>query len=317
MQILISFLVFCSILAFLLGLFFSVRNWAASRSRIRSRLVPAEENRIPSEAKLANIRQSRSLTRDGAYASRLITLNKLILQSGTMMGFAGLICVAAVCVAVPYAIAFFAGFDLFVQLIAGLVCGIALPLILLRTMRDRRHRRFEAQLPEAIDTIVRSLKAGHGISAAISTASKRLPDPIGAEFRFTAAEMAFGLDLETAMVNLYERVGQPDLSLLSLAVTIQSKTGGNLAEILANMSRVIRDRMRLRMKARALSAQSRVSAYILTALPLLLFFVLWLVSPGYYGDIWNETSVKPLLVGALFWMMLGDYIMYRMARIRV
>jgi tight adherence protein B len=119
------------------------------------------------------------------------------------------------------------------------------------------------------------------------------------------------------MVNLHSRVGQADLGLLSLAVSIQSKTGGNLAEILTTMSRVIRSRLRLRRKARALASEARVSAYILSALPILLFGILWLISPGYYGEIWSNVYAKYVLTGAVFWMLLGDYIMYRMARIRV
>jgi tight adherence protein B len=316
-QNLISFVVFCSTLAFVLGIYLAAKDWVARRGRIRSRLITADEKRITSEAKLFDYRQSRSLTRDGGYASPLISLNKLILQSGTTLGFSGLVFAALACAAVSYAIAYLAGFALFMRLLAAIACGIALPIMLLLAMRNRRHHRFEEQLPEAIDTIVRSLRAGHTISMAISTVSKHLPDPIGAEFRLTAAEMAFGLDLETAMINFYERVGQPDLSLLSLAVTIQSKTGGNLAEILSNMARVVRERMKLRMKVRALSAESRVSAYILTALPPLVFGILLIIAPGYYGDVWHGSYVKPVLGGALFWMILGHYIMARMARIRV
>ena len=103
-----------------------------------------------------------------------------------------------------------------------------MPFTVLRAMRDGRQRKFEEQLPEAIDTLVRGLKAGHAVSVAVSSVGKNLPDPIGAEFRLTAAEMTYGLDLETAMANLHTRVGQPDLGLIALAVSIQSKTGGNL-----------------------------------------------------------------------------------------
>ena len=209
------------------------------------------------------------------------------------------------------------GWAFVIQALSAIACGVVLPIVALRAMREGRLSRFEEQLPEAIDTIVRGLRAGHAISVAISAVSQHMPDPIGIEFKLTAAEMAYGLDLETAMINLHTRVGQPDLGLLSLAVSIQSKTGGNLAEILKTMSSVIRGRLKLRRKARALASEARVSAYILTGLPILLFGILWIISPGYYGEVWGNVYAKYTLAGATFWMLLGDYIMYRMARIRV
>jgi tight adherence protein B len=105
--------------------------------------------------------------------------------------------------------------------------------------------------------------------------------------------------------------------LLALSVSIQSQTGGNLAEILSGMSRIIRERFKLRRKAHALASEARVSAYVLTALPVLLLGLLWLISPGYYGDIWEKDYAQPVLGGAIVWMLVGDYIMYRMSRIRV
>jgi tight adherence protein B len=113
------------------------------------------------------------------------------------------------------------------------------------------------------------------------------------------------------------RVGQPDLSLLVLAISIQSKMGGNLAEILSNLSRVIRDRFKLRRKAKSLSAEGRYSAIFLSIIPIVLFSILWVISPSFYGQIWNEPIVKPALGGALAWMMLGNFVMYRMVKFNV
>ncbi len=152
---------------------------------------------------------------------------------------------------------------------------------------------------------------------AVAAVGRNMADPIGAEFRLTGAEVTYGLDLETAMVNLSSRVGQPDLALIVLAVSIQSKTGGNLAEILSNLSRVVRERLKLRRRAQALSAEGRFSAYLLTGLPIALFLVLKFISPNYYGDVWTAPYVRPILAGSIFWMLIGDYVMYRMVRIKV
>jgi tight adherence protein B len=123
--------------------------------------------------------------------------------------------------------------------------------------------------------------------------------------------------METAMVNLRSRVGQADLSLLVLAVSIQAKMGGNLAEILSNLSKVIRDRFKLRRKAKALSAEGRYSAVFLSIMPIALFGIFWLISPSYYGLVWNEPLLKPVLVAAVLWMILGNLIMYRMVKFNV
>jgi tight adherence protein B len=144
-----------------------------------------------------------------------------------------------------------------------------------------------------------------------------MPDPIGTEFAIVADEMTYGLDLEAAMKNLHRRVGQQDLGLLVAAVGLQGKTGGNLAEILSNLSNVIRDRLRMRLKIKALSAEARFSALILSILPLAIFCILSVIAPTYYGQVWHVAIVKPLLVAAAVWMMLGNIIMYRMVRFEI
>src|SRR5262249_28587537 len=160
---------------------------------------------------------------------------------------------------------------------------------------DRRQMKFEEQLPDAIDVLVRSLKAGHALPAAIAAAGKHMPDPIGGELSLTAAEVSYGLDLETAMINLRSRVGQAGLALIVLAVSVQSKTGGNLAEVLTNLSKIIRERFKLRRKAYALAAEGRFSAILLSILPIALFGLLRFISPSYYGDIAGNEFVKPVL----------------------
>ena len=140
----------------------------------------------------------------------------------------------------------------------------------LKFRRNRRHKIFGVQLPEALELITRSLKAGHPVPVAISMVSREMPDPIGTEFGVVADEVTYGSDLVSALHNLYERVGQEDLPLFVTAVSIQSSSGGNLREILDGLSATIRDRGKLKRKVRAISTEGRMSAYILTAVPCLL-----------------------------------------------
>jgi tight adherence protein B len=194
----------------------------------------------------------------------------------------------------------------------GLIIGASVPMLVLKIARTTRQRTFISQLPDALDVIVRSLRSGHPVPVALNMVGKELSDPIGTEFGITVDEMTYGLEIEQALRNLNERVGHQDLSLLVTAVSLQTSTGGNLTEILGNLSKVIRDRFQLRRKVRSLSAEGRISAYGLTALPIIIFFVINFQNPAYYGDAWNEPIFIPALVVISVWSLIGDLIMYKM-----
>jgi tight adherence protein B len=193
------------------------------------------------------------------------------------------------------------------------VAAIVAPIIGLKIMRIRYLRAFEAQLPEAIDTLIRSLKAGHPVSASLRLV-RNLPAPIGEAFAIVSDEVTYGLDLETAMRNMQARVDQQDVALLVSAISLQVKTGGNLAELLERLSKVIRERQRMRLKARALSAEARFSAIALSVLPILLFALLQFIAPGFYGGIWKDWLVVPALSIGAVWLVIGNVIMFRMVR---
>jgi tight adherence protein B len=269
------------------------------------------------QKELRGIMRERSLSPEGHYSIPIIPLNKLILQSGVTVGLYGVMASMVCLFAATYLVVFVLQKSHFLAFAAGCLAGMGGPLMVLKSLRTRRQRRFEEQLPDAIDVLVRSLRAGHAIPLAINTVARQMPDPVGAEFAITASELTFGLDLETALVNLRSRVGQADLGLMVLAVSIQSKMGGNLAEILSNLAHVIRGRFRLRRKARALSAEGRFSAVALSIIPIILFAVLWLISPSYYGQVWNEPMVKPILLASAGWLVIGNVIMYRMVRFAI
>lgn len=315
-EALIPLLVFVAVLLGINGGLLAIASRRSYRRGVNRRLGGLEFE-ATGRKDLANILRERSLSPDGHYSMSVIPLNRLILQSGATVGFSGVLATMVSLFAAFYLLAFALQRSHLVALAAGMLVGIGLPLLVLRWMRDRRRRRFEEQLPDAIDVLVRSLKAGHAIPVAINTVARQMPDPLGAEFALTAGELTYGLDLETALVNLRSRVGQVDLGLLVLAVSIQSKLGGNLAEILSNLSGVIRGRFKLRRKARALSAEGRFSAVALSLLPIILFAVLWVISPGYYGQVWHEPIVRIGLALALLWLLIGNIIMYRMVRFAI
>ena len=200
---------------------------------------------------------------------------------------------------------------------AALFCCTLLPLLVLKFKRGRRQKKFGAQFPDALDIIVRSLRAGHPVPIAITMVAREMADPIGTEFGIVADEITYGADLETGMRNLYFRIGQDDLPLFVTAVAIQSSTGGNLGEILENLSGVIRQRFKMRRKIRALASEGRASAMILSSLPILMFLVIQVVTPDFYASVWHEDLTKIALAGAAGWMLIGNFIMFRMVNFRI
>jgi tight adherence protein B len=170
----------------------------------------------------------------------------LLLQSGLSIGFGRLMLLIALGMIAAFGGAMMFDGKLSHAAGAALFCGLVLPLLVLKFLRSRRQKKFGAQFPDAIDVIVRSLRAGHPVPIAITMVAREMQDPIGSEFGIVTDEITYGADLETAMRSLYFRVGSDDLPLFVTAVAIQGSTGGNLGEILENLSAVIRQRFKMR-----------------------------------------------------------------------
>jgi len=146
--------------------------------------------------------------------------------------------------------------------------------------------------------------------------AREMPDPVGTEFGMLADELSFGLDLRTALNNLYRRVGQPDLQFLTVSLSIQSQTGGNIAEILSRLSQLMRKRSEMRLKIRALSAEGRASAVFLSAFPFLLIFVINVFSAKYFDSVRSSQIFEPAVIIGLGLLLVGNIIMYRMVNFK-
>ena len=294
-------------------LFFSAASYRSNVNR-RLRLM---NNQVDRQAILIQLRRERGLTGTGDFRLPLVYLNRLILQSGLSMGLVKFGIASAVAAVMVFAGSLAMQFSFFEAAIITAVAAFALPFLVLRFLRGRRQKKFGEQFPDAIDVIVRSLRAGHPIPVAIAMVGREMPDPIGGEFGMIADEVTYGADMETAMRSLYHRVGQDDLPLFVTAVAIQGSTGGNLGEILQNLSSVIRLRFKMRRKIRALAAEGRFSALLLSGLPIGMFFILKAIAPDYYGKIWHEDMTKVGLALGGAWMLFGNFIMYRLVNFRI
>lgn len=209
-------------------------------------------------------------------------LHTIFIQSGLHFGGTYFrLAIAGLSTVITTAITIAFGFHL-INLVFGLAGTVILVIMFVKRTRDRRMLRFSEQLPEVLDIIVRSLRAGHPLPISMSLVAREMPDPAGTEFGIASDEVTYGLALPAAMQNLSLRVGDPDLMFVVMSTSVQAQTGGNLTEILARLSKLIRDRFKLRRKVRALSAEGRFSALALTVLPILLFGVVNLMSPKYY-----------------------------------
>ena len=203
-----------------------------------------------------------------------------------------------------------------IMVLAGLILG-SIPFFYLVIKKKRRIDKFDSQLPDALDLISRALRAGHAFSTSLRMVANEFDDPLGTEFERTMDEINFGIDAGQALRNLLLRIDSPDLKFFVISIILQKETGGNLAEILGNISRLIRERFKLYGKIRALSAEGRLSAIVLIAIPFLVAIALSLLNPKYIRVLITDPIGKFLIAMALGMMILGIIVMRRMIQIKV
>ena len=199
---------------------------------------------------------------------------------------------------------------------AGAACGW---LCIHRVQRRaaKRMATFQRQLPDALDLAARALRAGHSFNSGLKMVADECPDPIGPEFRKTLDEINFGLSVESAMYHLVQRVDCPDLKFFVVSVNIQRETGGNLAEIVTNIAALVRERFKLHGKVRVLSAEGRLSAWVLTALPFLAAGAIFAMNPEYLTKLLSHPVGRSMLMGAGIIMAFGILVIKRLVIIKV
>lgn len=209
---------------------------------------------------------------------------------------------------------------LFLSIWSGLLSmliGSALPTVMVAARRSERLRKLEMQLPEAADLISRSLRAGHALPATLQMVAEEMPDPIGGEFRIVSDEINFGAPLADALQRLASRVPLTDLRYMIVAILIQREAGGNLSEIMGNVSRLVRQRLKLLGDVRSLSAEGRLSAWILCLLPVALAAVFMVTQPDYLNGFFDDPAGPKMLMVSVGMMAVGVVWMRHIIRIRV
>ncbi|MGX5846816.1 type II secretion system F family protein [Mesorhizobium sp. PL10] len=280
-----------------------------------NRRMKLQENKISQEQVLIQLRKERGLDAGTSLFSP-DRFRALRTQSGMVMPLPKFLTITTGVALALMLTALWYGLPLLLAILLFVMLAPLLPVLVLRSKRNRRVKRFGVQLPEALELITRGLKAGHPVPVAISMVSREMPDPIGTEFGVVSDEVTYGSDLVSALNSLFDRVGQEDLPLFVTAVSIQTSSGGNLREILDGLSTTIRERGKLRRKVRAISTEGRMSAYILTAVPALLFAAIMVMMPQFYQSVWGVPKTWYLLGGSVTWLMLGNIIMFKMSNFR-
>lgn len=191
------------------------------------------------------------------------------------------------------------------------------PILILKRKANKRMVKLEKQLPDALDMLVRSLRAGHPISSSVQLVARETGDPIGTEFGLAFDEMTYGRDLQEALANMAQRIPIPDMSYVVMAIKLQAISGGNLAEVLGNLARLVRERQRLRLKILALSAEGRFSSKILGALPFGILLIVWIGNPNYYGAMAQDLVLRYIMIAALAALIVALVIMRKVVNFKV
>ncbi len=242
-------------------------------------------------------------------------LRILLYQANLKWTAGGMILMSGACFLFPaYLIYLRVGTVIFAILI-GLVVGIA-PLVYALHKRKQRFSKFEQELPGALDLIVSALRAGHSLVSALGLVAQEIPDPVGSEFRICFDEQNYGLELRTAMMNLIARVPLQDLRIIVTAILIQKESGGNLAEVLDKTAYVIRERFRLKRQVSVHTAQGRMTGWILSFLPVILGFALYLINPATMRVLWTNPLGLKLLYLAAFNTIIGALIIRKIVNVK-
>lgn len=288
-------------------------------TRIKRRLQAMSAGGATVETRLLKKRllsEAPALERILLQLPRVQHLDRLLIQAGTNMTVAGFHGVIFTCVAVAIAVAYFAAFPVWLGVVVGIGAAF-LPFGYMLHQRDKRLNSIETQLPDALDLMARALRAGHAFSSALNMVGAEGPEPIAQEFRTTFDEINFGVPVQKALTNLATRVASTDLRYFVVAVLIQRETGGNLAELMENIAMLIRERLKLAATVRVLSAEGRLSAWILGILPFAVGGMINIVNPNFLSLLWTDPAGLNVVAGALVLMVIGVIWMWRVITIRV
>jgi len=272
------------------------------------------------ELQMRRITAQRGSTLDNTFA-RLIPnpelLRKRIEMTGKSWTLGQYATVSSVLTVVVWVLFGVIHVPFLLTLLVGVLVGVGLPYWYIGRLAKKRQTKFIERFPDAIELLVRGLRSGLPISETISVVGNELPDPVGTEFRAAADKMRIGRTMEQALQETADRIDTPEIQFFVITLAIQRETGGNLAETLGNLADVLRKRMQMKLKIKAMSSESKASAYIIGALPFLVFGIIYYMNPSYMGGFFTDHRLIMAGAGGGVWMGIGVFIMAKMINFEI
>lgn len=262
--------------------------------------------------------RNKAISHPRSFLALINGLDRLVLAGGSSISLPQLVSVVAISMAIAIAIVQrVSGLDVLITtiIVSPLICLAALQVLVHR--RTTQLRRFQLLFPEALDLIVRSVRAGLPVSESIKMIGTEVADPVGSAFREVGANLNIGLSLDDALIALEKRVPIPEVKFFVISLTIQQETGGNLAEILSNLASIMRKRVHIGKKIRALSSEARASALIIGSLPFLVGLTIYVLNRQYIEVLYLDTSGQKFLLAALGSIAFGGIVMARLIRFEI
>ncbi len=241
-----------------------------------------------------------------------IPLGTRLSQAGLTLSPQKFMVISGVLAAISFAVTFLAGGGLLAAVGLAFAAGFGLPRWALSFLKTRREKAFLKALPDAVDVIVRGIKAGLPLFESIKVVAADSPEPLRGEFLAIIETQAIGMPLGDACARLYERMPVPEANFFGIVIAIQQKSGGNLSEALGNLSKVLRDRKKMAEKIQAMSMEAKASAGIIGSLPPIVMLLVYLSTPDYISLLWTTSTGQFMLVACVVWMSVGIFVMKKM-----
>lgn len=317
-SLLIYAAVFVGTLFLFEGVYYLIRDIREGPQQAMNRRLRMIAAGTDTQTTLRKLRRDTKDPLSRALAGIVPSVDKLILHAGMTISITRLLLIMVTLGASIFAVLeLLTPASLIISSTSAILAGCGLPYLFLLHKKRARLRAFGEQLPDSLDLIVRSLRAGHPVSAALSLVSKEMADPIGSEFGIVVDEMTYGLDLSETLRNLAARVPQEDLHFLIVTIQIQYMVGGNLAEVLGKLSQIIRDRYQMFAKIRAVTAEGRSSAVLIGSLPMVFAGFMVLTRPEFFAAVIDDPLFWPMVAGGVVLMILGQIWIYKLVNFKV
>ncbi|QHQ37228.1 type II secretion system F family protein [Algicella marina] len=286
-------------------------------SKVNRRLELLEKGESP-ESVLNTLRKEREQHKENMGLPIIAPLSEKAAQANIAFSPVALVVVMVILGITSFlALTFFTGAGIVVRIGVSVVMGYGAVYVWLNNKAKKRLALFEEQLPDAVELIVRSLRVGHPFSSAINIVAQEMPDPLGTEFGMISDEATYGMEVTESLDKMAQRIDLQDVKFLSVAVTIQSSSGGNLAEILDGLSKVIRSRFKLFRKVKAITAEARWSGWFLSMFPIGALIMIQLIDPNYYDDVKETSAFVPAAIVVAAFLFVNVIFMRMMVNIKV